>query len=148
MPRKQTPKNPALPRFLIVLGLVLLIAVVLIVKGKPQASTSAGDLPEAQLENALRAGKPVLAFFHSSSCEQCIIMIKTVGQVFPEFSESVTLVDINVYDPNNQPLLQKVRLQYIPTLIFYDRQRQEQAHVGVMTADVLRQRLSALAGAE
>ena len=75
-------------------------------------------------------------------------MIETVERVFPEFAGSVDLVDINVYDSKNEPLLQKVGLQYIPTLIFFDRYGQSQTSVGVMETDELHQRLTSLAGAQ
>ena len=42
-------------------------------------------------------------------------------------------------------LLEQVGLQYIPTLIFYDRTGKEQVSVGVMEAEQLRQTLAALA---
>ncbi len=72
-------------------------------------------------------------------------MIKIVEQVFPEFRESIILVDINVYDERNASLLRQVKLQYIPTLIFYDKTGKEQVTVGVMEAEQLRQNLAALA---
>ena len=60
----------------------------------------------------------------------------------------MTLVDIDVYDPINEPLLDKVGLQYIPTLIFFDNQGQGETYVGVMHAGELRERLATLAGAQ
>ena len=143
-------KKNRLPQFIILGGVVLLALVIIVLKDSSQPAPVAGSssaLPEAQIERAIRAGKPALAFFHSNNCEQCLIMIDTVEQVFPEFAGAVTLVDVNVYDQNNEPLLRKVGLQYIPMLVFYDRQGQTQAHIGVMESAVLRQRLSSLAGA-
>jgi thiol:disulfide interchange protein len=150
MSKKSLRKPSRLPQFLIIGGVVLLVLLFLLLKDRSPAEVpaSAGALPQAQLEDALRAGKPALAFFHSNNCKQCIIMIETVEQVFPEFDSTVVLVDINVYDPNNEPFLQQIGLQYIPTLMFYDQYGQEQTYVGVMEADVLRQRLSSLAGAQ
>jgi thiol:disulfide interchange protein len=71
-----------------------------------------------------------------------------VAQVYPEFSSTVTLVDVNVYDEYNAALLQRVGLQYIPTLIFYDHTGKGQVSVGVMEDEQLRQTLAALAGGE
>ena len=71
-------------------------------------------------------------------------MIKTVNEVYPEFSTSLVLVDINVYDPKNRSLLQRVGLQFIPTMIFYDREGQSETQVGVIEAEQLRQTLAAL----
>ena len=150
MPNKGKHTRSSLPQYLILGGVLLLAVFVLLLKGRsqPEIPASVGSLPEVQLEEALSAGKPALAFFHSNNCEQCLIMIHTVEQVYPEFRDSVALVDINVYDPNNETLMGKVGLQYIPTLIFFDQQGQDQTHVGVMTAEILRQRLSSLTGAQ
>jgi thiol:disulfide interchange protein len=137
------------PLQLIIVGIVTLAAVfILLVKEQPQAAApsvgSSGALPEAQLDRALKASQPALAFFHSNSCEQCIIMIDTVKQVYPEFSSSVALVDVNVYDPENEALLRAARIQFIPTLVFYNQEGQAEMHVGVMDPDALRARLSRL----
>lgn len=150
MPNKTHHKPSHLPQYLILAGVILLALVVLALKDRsqPEVPASTSALPAAQLERALSAGKPALAFFHSNNCEQCIIMIETVDQVYPEFNGSVDLVDINVYDPKNEPLLKKVGLQFIPTLVFYDRSGRAQTHVGVMEADTLRQRLTSLTGVQ
>jgi thiol:disulfide interchange protein len=137
-----------LPQYLILAGIILLASVVLALKDRsqPEVPASTRALPAAQLERALSAGKSALVFFHSNNCEQCIIMIETVDQVYPEFVGSVDLVDVNVYDPKNEPLLKKVGLQYIPMLVFYDHAGQTQKHIGVMEPDSLRQHLEDLAG--
>lgn len=146
------------PVQLIVIGIVVLAAVFILLvkdqqgKDKPQAAApaagSSSALPEAQLNRAVQAGKPVLAFFHSNSCEQCIIMIDTVKQVYPEFSQSVALVDVNVYDPSNEALMRSAKVQFIPTLVFYDAKGQTEIHVGVMEADALREHLADLGGVQ
>lgn len=144
--RKKKPNN--LPGVLIVGGVIALAAVVLLLKvaGESQTQTTAASavLPADQLQNALAEGRPTLAFFHSNNCRQCIDMIGIVNQVYPEFDHSVVLVDVDIYDERNRPLLQQVGLQYIPTLIFYDRAGQGQVSVGVMQSEELRQTLIAL----
>jgi thioredoxin-like negative regulator of GroEL len=151
MPKsKQHPnKTSRLAHVLVIGGLALLIIAILVVKQKPQTSSplvSSTDPPEAQLDRALQIGQPTLSFFHSNNCQQCIVMMDTVAQVYPEFSDSVMLVDVNVYDELNQALLQRVGLQFIPTLIFFDRAGQGQVSVGVMEAEQLKQTLASLAG--
>ena len=151
MPKKSHHKKTNyLPRILVVAGVLTLACVLLLLKAgsnnQVQTTAGAGNLPATQLQNALAEHHPTLAFFHSNNCQKCIVMIETVGQVYPEFDDSITLVDINVYDERNSQLLQDVRLQYIPTLIFYDRSGQGQISVGVMEAEKLRQTLAALAG--
>jgi len=134
----------------IVIAVIAIAAAIFLLKQPPaqQAPPSSSALPEAQLDRALKAGKPVLAFFHSNSCEQCIMMIDTVKQVFPEFASSVTLIDVNVYDDQNEALLRRVRLQYIPMLVFYDRAGNSTPHIGVLAPEKLRARLGALSGAD
>jgi thiol:disulfide interchange protein len=149
MPKKRYHKKANyLPRLLILVGVVALIAAVLLLKGvnndQLQTTAVSGDLPATQLQNALAENRPTLAFFHSNNCQQCIVMMETVGLVYPEFANSVVLVDINVYDEQNAPLLKQVGLQYIPTLIFYDRAGQGQTSVGVIEAEQLRQALASL----
>ena len=154
MPKKRYHKKKKnnLARILIVVGVLALAVVVLLLKAgnNPQAQTAdtSSNLPATQLQNALAEHRPTLAFFHSYNCQQCIVMMEIVGQVYPEFADSIVLVDVNVYDGRNAPLLQKVGLQYIPTLIFYDRAGQGQVSVGVMEAEQLRQTLAALAGGD
>jgi thiol-disulfide isomerase/thioredoxin len=148
--KRSKHNNSRTPQILIIGGVVLLILMVLIYKqsqrSTDQPSTSAGELPAEQLDRAMRAGLPTLAFFHSDNCDQCIEMIRIVEQVYPEFGESVELVDVNVYDEQNQSLLRRASVRYIPTLIFFDQNGQGTASVGVMQPDLLRDQLAALAG--
>jgi thiol:disulfide interchange protein len=154
--KKRTKKTNNLPRILIVVGLLALVVVVLLLKpdktpaqtATPQSAVSTSDIPAVQLQNALAQNHPTLAFFHSNNCHQCQVMMETVAQVYPEFNNSITLVDINVYDKRNESLLRQVGLQYIPTLIFYNRAGKEQVSVGVMEAEKLRQTLVALTTGE
>ncbi len=142
-----THKKTVHPQHFIALGVVILLVIaVLLLKdsSKPEAAASTGVLPEQQLEMAVRAGRPALAFFHSNTCDQCLQMIETVEEVFPEFVNSVDLVDVNVYNSKNELLLDRVGVEFIPMLAFYDRYGQSQKFVGVMEAGVLHQHLSEL----
>ena len=142
-------KPSKLPQILAVGGLGLFVLAVVLIKTRPaeEARVQYLDiLPQVQLEQVLKAGQPALAFFHSNTCQQCIEMIGIVEEVYPEFSDSVALVDVNVYDERNASLLQQVQLQFIPTLIFYDQSGEAQVVVGVMQAEQLRQTLAILAG--
>jgi thiol:disulfide interchange protein len=168
MPKqKDHQKTNFLPRLLIVVGVLFLAAMVLALKEinreHVQEAGSTGivplqgadamgetlappsELPADQLRNALAEHRPTLAFFHSNSCRQCVMMIENVNRVYPEFFASVVLVDVYVYDEKNEPLLKMVGLQYIPTMIFYDRSGREQVFVGLMDEEQLRQSLAALA---
>jgi len=104
--------------------------------------------PIIQFESALMEGKPVLAFFHSNTCDSCLQMIEIVELVYPEFATSVVMVDVNVYDERNESFLKKVGLQYIPTVKLYYPSGQIETIVGVTKAEDLRQALIDLAGGE
>jgi thiol:disulfide interchange protein len=148
MSGKRSSGNSFLRQLLIVTGLALLVAIVLMVKYKPQAVAPFVDLPEEQLQRALAAGKPTLGFYHSDNCKSCIEMMGIVYQVYPEFSDSVALIDINVYAEENRTLLLREQVQYIPTLIFYDRKGTREISVGVMETEMLRQKLNTIKGSQ
>jgi thiol-disulfide isomerase/thioredoxin len=151
MPKKQCRKSSHLPQALVIAGVAMLAIVILLLKDSSKAETtsvSMNGLPEAHLEQALQVGQPTLAFYHSTNCQQCIVMMDIVGQVYPEYADAITLVDVDVYDERNIPLLQKARIQFIPTLMFFDDQGVGEVHVGVMEVDHLRQTLASLAGGE
>jgi thiol:disulfide interchange protein len=102
-------------------------------------------LPETELDQYLAEGKPVAVFFHSNDCVQCVKMIEVVEQVYPDFAASVALVDVNVYDRQNQRLLRRAGIRAIPTMIFIDRTRRGQGVIGLMEPDAFRQQLQQLA---
>jgi thioredoxin-like negative regulator of GroEL len=131
---------------LVASGVILAALLILAIKKEPEVPPVSSDPPVIQLESALTEGKPVLAFYHSNNCDSCLQMIDTVNQVYPEFAGTVVLVDVNVYDPQNESLLRKVGLQYIPTLVFYHPSGQIEKFVGVMEKEQLRQALIDLAG--
>ncbi len=113
----------------------------------PKQDTPAAEvLPEAQFDQHLAAGKPVVAFFHSNDCVQCVKMIEVVEQVYPDFAGEVALIDVNVYDRQNQNLLRRAGIRAIPTMIFIDGAGQGQGFIGLMEMDTFRRELQRLAG--
>jgi len=121
---------------------------------QPDATTAAppmdlaGLSPEAQIDRLVAAKQPVFAFFHSTTCKQCVDMTAIVEQVYPDFNGHVYLVDVNVYDRGNQNLLRRANLRVIPTLVFIDRGGEAWGYTGVMPAADLRKQLQTLAGGE
>jgi thiol:disulfide interchange protein len=114
--------------------------------GSPEQAAPVADLPpETQLDQFLAAGKPTLAFFHSNDCVQCVKMIKVVEQVYPDFVNTVALVDVNVYDERNQNLLHRADIRAIPTLIFIDGDGEGKGYMGLMKPDIFRNELQRLA---
>lgn len=83
-PKKKRRQHRAsrLPQILAISGLLLVVFTILSFKEKPQTNaveTGSNELPEAQLDRALAEHHPTLAFFHSTDCQQCIIMMDTIA---------------------------------------------------------------------
>lgn len=141
--RKPRPKKQS-PAILIILGVALLLVAVFVFKESAPATSAAAPL-ESQLDAALAAKRPTFVFLHSLDCIPCKEMMGIVAEVYPEFQDSVALIDVDVYDKNNENLLRREQLQSIPTLVFYDAQVTRQVFIGVMQPDQFRQVLSQLA---
>lgn len=146
MSQKPAVKTDLLIKILIAGSVLITAGMLLMLKEKPRSSPSAGEPAGIKLDQARVDGKPTLAFFHSLTRDSCVRMIKIVEQVYPEFAETISMVDVNVYDPQNEDLLHQSKIQYIPTLIFYTQSGQSQTFVGVMEAEQLRVQLRALQG--
>lgn len=127
----------------ILVGIALLLIAVFALKSGGDASDSTASL-ETQLNQALQQGRPTFVFSHSMECIPCKAMINVVLQVYPEFQNSVALIDVDVYDQSNTNILRRENLRSIPTLVFYDGNGNRQMHIGVMEPDQFRQTLSAL----
>jgi thiol:disulfide interchange protein len=159
MPKKKSRKKNTNSQILVIAGLALVVAAVFLVKNSliPESpalaetenaasQTASATLPEDQLDQALEAGRPVLAFFHSLTCTPCKQMTGIVEEVYPEFENEIVLVDVDVYDQVNEPLLRRALVRTIPSVVFIDRSGQGQTYIGVMPADQLRAVLAGLAG--
>ena len=103
---------------------------------------TAGQSPASLFKSAIANGKPTLVFFHSDNCDSCVQMINIVNEVFPEYSTQIVLVDVNVYDPQSDILIHREGINFIPTLVFYDRMGERQVFVGVMQHQELRVKLA------
>jgi len=136
--RKQQP-----PTLLILAGIALLLIAVFALKSGGDSSASTNSL-ETQLDQALKDGRPIFVFLHSLDCIPCKEMMATVAEVYPDFQDSVVLIDVDIYDQNNQNILRRERLQSIPTLVFYDAAGTRQVFIGAMPPDQFRDALTAL----
>jgi thioredoxin-like negative regulator of GroEL len=148
MAKKRQPSRKLswIPMLLAIASVAIVIAGIAVLKAQntpapAMASVPGGALPADQLNQSLAQGKPVLVFMHSTSCQSCIDMMKVVDQVYPEFAGQVTLVDVNVYDDANLPLMQKLGLKYIPTVVVFNSQGQSWQNVGLMQPDQFRKAL-------
>jgi thiol:disulfide interchange protein len=144
MKRKRLVRKQQPPTLLILAGIVLLLIVVFALKSGGDSSASTNSL-EAQLDQALEDGRPTFVFLHSLECIPCKEMMGTVAEVYPEFQDSVMLIDVDIYDQNNANILRREGLQSIPTLVFYDAQGKRQMFIGVMQPDQFRDTLNQLA---
>lgn len=125
----------------------MMITVIIIIKNQSveQLTSTTNQTAEALLDQYLAEGKPIFVFFHSNNCQSCIDMIAIVDQVYPEFEDTIALVDVNVYDSANQNLLQRANIYSIPTQVFIDRAGQGKVAMGVMSPEDFRTQLLALA---
>ena len=142
--QKTTSKVP----LIIVLTLfAVIVGIIFLTKGQAsnEVITPSGK-NEAMVDQLLSEGKPTFVFFHSTDCYTCKVMMATVADVYPEFQDTVALVDVDVYDASNQNLLQKAQIRSIPTQVFFDGSGKSTVIIGVMEPDALRQHLVTLAG--
>lgn len=133
------------PTLLILAGIALLLIAVFVFKSGNSSSTSAASL-EAQLDQAQKDERPTFVFLHSLDCIPCKEMMGTVADVYPDFQDSVVLIDVDVYDQRNANILRRERLQSIPTLVFYDAQGNRKVVIGAMPSDLFRATLQDLTG--
>ncbi len=144
--QKRRTKTSNIPLIIILGCIAVVTGIILLTKENTSnvSPTTTGDA-EILLDQLLDEGKPVFVFYHSTDCYTCKVMMATVAEVYPEYEDGVELVDVNVYDPANQSLLQEAQIHSIPTQVFYDNQGESTVIIGVMEPDVLRQRLKSLA---
>lgn len=142
--KSRTAKKP--PTLLVLAGIALLLIAVFSFKsgGNPVTASTL----EAQLDESLAANRPTFVFLHSLDCIPCKEMMGTVADVYPDFQESVVLIDVDVYDRNNQNILRRERLQSIPTLVFYDAQGTRQVFIGAMPSEQFRDVMAQLAAGQ
>jgi thioredoxin-like negative regulator of GroEL len=124
--------------------LALLITAIIGAKSINSDPSPVGELPQTQLEHALEAGQPAVAFFHSLNCDPCIRAMGVVDEVLPEYAGEIVLVDVNVSDTANHSLLRSVGVRMIPAFYFYDRSGEIRVHYGAPHADELREVLNEL----
>jgi len=141
--QRKRPAHKQPPTLLILAGTALLLIIVFAFKQSGDPSKSVTSL-EAQLDQALKDERPTFVFLHSLDCIPCKEMMSTVAKVYPDFQNSVVLIDVDVYVQRNANILRRERLQSIPTLVFYDAQGNRLMHIGVMEPDQFRQTLTQL----
>jgi len=144
MPGRRRPSRISSPTILIIAGIALLLIGTFAFKSAGDES-GPGDLLEAQLDQAISEGRPAVVFLHSLNCVACKEMMQTVADVYPEYQDSIALIDVDVYDQSNNNIIRREQLQSIPTLVFYDEQGARQVFIGAMPSEQFRDTLAQLA---
>lgn len=145
MPKQKHTIHKQPPTLIILLGIALILIAVFAIKNNGDTSITTASL-ETKLDQALRDGRPTFVFLHSLECIPCKEMMGTVADVYPNFQDSVVLIDVDIYDPSNENIVRREFLQSIPTLVFYDANGQRQIFIGAMPSDQFRATLQALTG--
>lgn len=141
MPKQKRRVQKGRPTLLILAGIVLLLIGVFTLKNGNDPSASAAAL-ESQLDQALAAKRPTFVFLHSLNCVACKEMMKTVADVYPDYQDSIVLIDVDIYDQSNSDIIRRERLQSIPTLVFYDAKGTRQVFIGAMPSEQFRDTLT------
>ena len=147
MPKRKHHARKRPPTLLILAGIVLLLIAIFAFKSGNDTPTSAVSL-EAQLDQALKDGRPTFVFLHSLECIPCKAMMGTVTDVYPDYQDAVVLIDVDIYDQNNSNIIRREQLQSIPTMVFYDAQGNRQVFIGAMSPDQFRDTLTKLAAGQ
>ena len=126
------------------IGLALIIFLGIVWLWNSGSLPGKASSPNAILEQSLAEGKPVVVFFYSYDCPQCDLMKEPIRQAQEEFSNSVTILDVDVNDLRNQIVVRKAGVFAVPTLAFYSKDGKKQLHLGVMETDKLHERLLTL----
>jgi len=134
---------------MLILGAVLLlIAAVLTVKYTLPGAESGSRSAQEKLDDLMSEGKPVMVFFYSDACRSCQELKAVMNEVYPDFQNSVALVEVNVYEEENQELVEQTGVQITPTTLFIDASGHKLLVPETMTAEELRARLAVLAGGQ
>jgi thioredoxin-like negative regulator of GroEL len=89
-----------------------------------------------------------MVFFFSDDCRSCIEMKKTIGEVYPDYKGAVTLVEVNVYNPDNRELVERTGVHTTPVELFIQASGSETLVLDVMSAEALRDQLQLLVGGQ
>jgi thiol:disulfide interchange protein len=143
MPRRRRPSRKSSPTILIIAGIALLLVGIFAFKSAGDTS-GPGALLEAQLDRALHDGQPAVVFLHSLNCVACKEMMQTVADVYPDYQDSIALIDVDIYDQGNDNLIRREQLQSIPTLVFYNQEGSRQVFIGAMPSAQFRDTLAQL----
>jgi thioredoxin-like negative regulator of GroEL len=89
-------------------------------------------------------GIPSVVSFSTGNCPACLEQKKVFTELRGALAGKARFLSVNVVAdrPENRQAIQEFRIQYVPTIVFFDSTGQAvDVHVGYLTADQLRTRL-------
>ncbi len=95
-----------------------------------------------EFNDLVKGEKPFVLDFYADWCGPCQVLLPTVEKLAEEFSESVTIAKINI---DNQPeLAQLFNVKSIPSLFFMQKNNVKDAHKGMASEKMLRDKINNL----
>ncbi len=144
---KREENRKKMRSWLIILGVVVIVALVAVLKETADTRNWLNREPAAaKLVVHRAAGDAVVVFFHSPDCSSCEQVRSSLDAVYPEFKNSVVLLDVDVTEMRERPLVEQIGVQTAPTLLLVNANGEEKMIVGEISPQDLRAELSALAG--
>jgi len=133
--------------WLIILGVVVFVALVGVIKNYANTRNWLNREPTiTQLTEHRTAGDAVVVYFHSPDCSSCEQVQASLNTVYPEFKNSVILLDVDVTNLRERALVEQVGVQTAPTLLLVNAAGEEKVIVGEISPEDLRSELVTLSG--
>jgi len=104
-----------------IIVLAVLLAVVLIIVGKPMLEEASNDEQMSavqQINRAQEGGLGIWLLVGSGTCSYCVEMSQIFTQLEPDYEENIAFIKVDVYDPENEGILINNDVRVIPTSIF------------------------------
>ena len=134
-----------------IVAVVLAGAVIFAISGcSPQSEIADTPTPVSAIlpnvddavQRALRVGKPTVAEFGSTVCVGCREMKLVLAALRRDFSEQLTVVDVDLLAQKAEGYQQRYRILVMPTQVFYDTEGRETGrHMGTITTEEILRRL-------
>lgn len=144
---KQIENRRILRSWLIVLGVIAFVTLVGLLKNRIDMRQWLYTEPvTARLEQLRADSAPVVVYFHSPDCSSCEQVQASLDEVYPEFKDSVALLDLDVTNLRYRDLVNQAGVQTAPTLLLVNAAGEEKLIVGEISPQDLRAELASLAG--
>jgi len=88
-------------------------------------------------EEVLKSNKVVLVDFWAPWCQPCLMLAPIIKELAEEYSDKIKIGKLNV--DQNQYTAQRYRVMSIPTVIIFNKGREEFGFVGVQPKEAIKQ---------